>query len=450
MLASTITGTATTAPNEGPQDNFHRDILGIGTPNPNRNFLFPSNVTVGWSSETAPPNGETMAAAVDPSAPAPEISTLRICCLLNRIHQAFPTDSNGGDDHWSADRDCGRTKTHEDPDTAGGSQDRINGLKGSETIQDRACVDDSDGEATKASRVQSTSDQTSISNKSENRTIDLKSGPTKPSWPVGEFFKAVKVGGLGATVTLVRGRKYLLITPYQSPVLSLTDRHNKRTSNTSATKGRKRARSTSSSPYHRGPFNRNAQPSSSVSSQPNTFAKDEKLDIAASHPHETYQWDVFERYMARESDRSQRGRCGLYELFRVEDVSSINLAALKRNRNAMLVCLPSDQKRKNQSTDSTSNGVHGGRRTTATSSMDKPVAASNSKYESPSSSSEQPTESLNHSVQSRKEQPTASGRPPSMNLPCRCEIVRAKALVMRELLATLVCNFLMRKFMLLD
>ena len=184
----------------------------------------------------------------------------------------------------------------------------------------------------------------------------------RDSLPKGEYFRAVKVGMLGTTVALFRGRKYLLVTPFNSPVSDVLQKHSEIDSEDQQQASKRYRAHSRSRSMERRPARRRLRTRSSSSSHSSTPryrsisrtrdhrapSADEKgkqkaiPGIEFKPPrtqHDSYPFDRFESRLLKESSE-RRGRCGLYELRRVVDVDTLSIDEFQSRRDLFLVCMP--------------------------------------------------------------------------------------------------------------
>lgn len=243
-------------------------------------------------------------------------------------------------------------------------------------------------------------------NKNHHQYQKQQQQKTFLSSAAGRYFIAKKISNLGATVSLQRARKYLIVTPYQSPLVPLIRRQHKKASNRSR-RGRTRSRKNS--------LWNQLYPNETPNEQQGQEGHENEMSRPKHHEvHTAYPYTVFDQIMI-EQDQNQQGKCGLFEMKPVENPETLNLNAIRNSDSMFLLCLPSDD-------DSASKN-----KTNDHESQQRKAADGDVPPESDTI-----LEALNGgpSVEKKKEMK----QPPI----CRCEIVRFKALLHRELLAKLL------------
>ena len=152
-------------------------------------------------------------------------------------------------------------------------------------------------------------------------------------------FWAVKISSIGGRIMLLRGKKYLFVTPYTSPFLRISKQalfHEKQQRKTSkTTKLLERFRSRHSGKGAAGP-----SATLQTTTTQNTPAQNTPLP---STPKDTnidtlYPLEQFEHKMLKEEQEA--GHCGVYELQKIPAFSLKNRSAQIRTKDSFVVYLP--------------------------------------------------------------------------------------------------------------
>lgn len=161
-----------------------------------------------------------------------------------------------------------------------------------------------------------------------------------PKLPDGNYYRAVKIGYLGSTVALFRGRKYLIVTPYSSPVskLDLVEHGGNPVHKSSSNSEKRKSNESLDIPFRKKIRNdRLIEEKAPCYGKTSLHATSTNSSPRPASLHETYPFDLFERNMQLQDSRN--GRCGLYELHKIENISSIDLKEYSYRRDILLVCM---------------------------------------------------------------------------------------------------------------
>lgn len=240
-------------------------------------------------------------------------------------------------------------------------------------------------------------------------------------------------------MNMLRGKQYIFVAPHMSPITELK----KRTVSVPASSENADLRNLLSS------FSRNSRrkaSSASTSSNPTaTAARRKREEKFATLAHQSfYPYDEFDHLLLQEN--TPRGRCGLYELQRIEGVDERSIQRRWRDPDSFIVCLSEPETKvgdktatddseistESQTPHSNSDQLSSSASSLNQNLMNDVASSADVDHPLPIKESDGPAKdsSANQTNYTSKKEP--------LILPCRCEIVKRRALMHAELLTLLL------------